>query len=368
MAAAAAAAFGESVGESKKPVSVFGEMKENALGLPPFVGATGKPYTNYKQDSENWDLGKVALRAVVAKKESKEKKAEEGETGAAAAQPKIPKKPKKQQYTVMYGDKPLRVQFNWLKINHVDHHGDFFSVLSPMKSAAEMPEGFDHLMEGNLQTALAAVRDRVIDDLRAQGHTKAFTKFLEPSKDARFPPTLALSYHKSASIVRVKAASVHVYGDTMKGTVEKNVSKGALHAPIARLQISEPEENGMVWFNFIVDMAAVLAKPELLVRSDEREQAWLEAARAHLSSEEFRKAFPVHASRGPVQGGKKRAAPKKAEVVAPAGEEGAAAEAAPAAAKKKRKTKKEREQEQAELQARLEAQPDYVAEAEAEQL
>lgn len=339
MASAAA-----SVSVETKSGHVFGELKEQLLALPPFVGATGKPYLNYKQDSENWDLGKISLRASVPKKQPKK----------APETQEEPKKNKKQLYNVLYDDKPLRVQFNWLKINHVQAHGPFKTVLSPLKAAAAMPEAFEEKMSVMLLHALQGVRDKVLELLAAETHAPAIcTKFLEPPKDARFSPSVAFSYHKDATVRRAKATDVHVYGETLPSSVEKAILKGAIHAPLARLQVSAPEgDNGMVWFNFIADPSIVIGKPEMIKDSEERTQAWLEAARAHLSEEEFRKALPEYASK-PVA--KKRAAPKKAEAEA--------GPAAPAAAadkpKKKRKTKAEREAEKAELQAVLEAQQGY---------
>lgn len=340
MAVAAASASAE-----VKSSHVFSELKEQSLALPPFVGATGKPFLNYKQDSENWDLGKISLRASVPKKEPK--KASETQEG--------PKKPKKQLYNVLYDGKPLRVQFNWLKINHVEAHGPFKTVLSPLKAAAAMPEAFEEKMSVMLLHALQGVRDKVLELLAAETHAPAIcTKFLEPPKDARFSPSVAFSYHKDATVRRAKATDVHVYGETLPSSVEKAILKGAIHAPLARLQVSAPEgDNGMVWFNFIADPSIVIGKPEMIKDSEERTQAWLEAARAHLSEEEFCKALPEYASK-PMT--KKRAAPKKVEAAADVGPAGISAPVTP---KKKRKTKAEREAEKAELQAVLEAQQGY---------
>lgn len=323
-----------------KSSHVFGELKEQVLALPPFVGATGKPYLNYKQDSENWDLSKISLRASVPKKEPKKQKTE-----AEAQAQEEPKKPKKQLYNVLYDGKPLRVQFNWLKINHVETHGPFKTVLSPLKAAAAMPEAFDEKMSVMLLHALEGVRETVIERLATMTGAPAIcTKFLEKPKDARFGPSVAFSYHKDATVRRAKVADVHVYGETLSSTVEKSILKGAIHAPLARLQVSAPEgENGMVWFNFLADPSVVIGKPEMLKDSEERTQAWLEAARAHLSEEEFRKALPEFAGK---PAPKKRASPKKAEVA----EAGPASIPAPVAdkPKRKRKTKAEREAENAE--------------------
>jgi len=271
--AAAPAPAVESAPRAPAAVSVFGEIKDVVPGLPPFVAATGLPYINLKEASGRWDPSLISLKLVNAKKSDKVKKP---------------------LYNVFYKDHPLLLQLGFAPIHHVQTRGEFTTTLSPLKAKNALPDKFEQRMDV-LEAAfkgLAALLCKRIGEMHPECKD-VHTKFMEPSAKPEFGTSLNISYHKSTKVRRVTLADSSVYGTTHPASVERCILKGAMHAPLVRLQVSAPEANGTVWFNFPANSAVVIGKPELLQRTPEREAAWLRAAEKYLAAQDFLAFFPA---------------------------------------------------------------------------
>lgn len=326
---AASAAPSSANGGHAAPERKFGDAKEQTkFGLTPFVFALGLPYLNSNAPGE-WETETFQWVEAATK-------------SAASAK----------RYTLHHKGQPLKLQFNWLKVTFTRDNSQFRTALSPLEAAAEQPHGFEELGSKQLESVLRLMRESARKFLSERAPERELsTNFLAQPKP-QYPPSLTFSYHiKTASVWKVKPSALTVYDDSKKASVERDVIKGGIHAPICRVQVSEPNAEGEFFIHFAVDQSAVITKPELVPASTpEREKAWLEAALAKLSGcplhmamlkgEPASPAVPAPAPVAEEEKAKKKAAPKKKRAA-----EGEEVVAKPAVTKKPRAPRKKKGEE-----------------------
>ena len=251
-------------------------------GVLPYVCALGVPYVGVEAGAHNegWDIYKLKLQPVIPK----------GGAAAAALEAQSSDKVVMRKFNIYYGGKPLRVQFGWLKINFTSDNKQYRITLSPIESVSVNAGAFEKAGTTSLLEPLRAVRDKVVLDLASLADQEGATMNLDAAKDFMEPegvyaPTLKLSYHlKSAHVFKVKPTALNVYEDLTAAPIEKIVNKGAVQAPICRLQVSVSNDFQKVYFNWVADQAAVIIKPEQAERTEQRRELWQEMVNSKLGS------------------------------------------------------------------------------------